>query len=133
VQLRADGPTPQRLGSIDLTRPFRRESAAGNGDPRAPVWIVSLGQDAAVPAGPFTVRGEGVGAASPLRWSLSQAGREVRSGMMPPTTPAGARLAFGVRGQWTLALDLPTPGRYTLAVTRGDSTDSKEFKVFPPL
>jgi hypothetical protein len=133
VQLRADGPTPERLGSIDLTRPFRRDSAAGDGDPRAPVWIVSIGQDAAVPAGRFTVRGEGAGAASPLRWSLSQAGREVRSGTMTATTQAGARLAVGVRGQWTLALDLPTAGRYTLAVTQGDCTDSKDFKVFPPL
>jgi Sporulation and spore germination len=136
VLLRADGPTPDRLGSINLARPFRRGSSPGTGDPRAPVWIDSLGQDSAVAAGLVTVRGESVGVAAggpSLTWSVTRSGSsgQLRSGELQATSPAGGRTGVGVRGNWTLSLDLSTPGRYTLTVSQGDSIDSKEFVLVP--
>jgi hypothetical protein len=132
VRISAEGPTPNRFGSIDLSQPFRRGNQPGDGDPRARVWIDSLGQDAAVPAGRLTVRGQTVGAGIPVTWTLDLGGKTVDSGSVRPTTAAGGDLGIGIRGEWTANLDLPSPGRYRLSVTLdvddgGGGTDTKDF------
>jgi hypothetical protein len=117
VRIMAEGPTPNRFGSVSLSQPFRRGDQPGNRDPRALVWIDSLGQDAAVPVGPLTVRGQSTGAVLGLTWSLTLDGRTVDSGSITPTAAGGGRLGVGVRGQWTTTITLPSPGRYRLSVT----------------
>lgn len=135
VVIRALGPTPERFGSISLAQPFRRGTRLGAGDPRAPVWIESLGQGATVGPGPLTVTGQGVGGTRPLRWTLTQDGVPVASSEVTPTTGTGAPAGVGVRGSWTITVTPPGAGRYTLAVAEdlpSDATggvDDKDFAV----
>jgi hypothetical protein len=133
VLVRADGPTPDRFGSISLAQPFRRGGPPGSGDPRAPMWIDSLGQNATVPVGPLTVTGQGTGGSTGLRWRLSLAGTVVASGPLRPTTAGGGSLGVGVRGVWSLTVNLAAAGRYHLEVAPDApdgahaGSDSKDF------
>ncbi len=119
VLIRAQGPTPDRFGSISLAQPFRRGGPPGSGDPRAPLWIDSLGQYATVPIGPLTVTGQAVGGSADLRWRLSLPDRAVASGSITPTAADGGALGAGVRGVWSLTLPVDAAGRYRLEVTQG--------------
>ena len=135
VRISTEGATPNRFGSINLAQPFRRGSQPGdNKDPRALVWIDSLGQDATVPIGRLTVHGQSTGATPPLHWTLELGGKTVGTGEITPTAPSGAELGVGLRGEWTTTLDLPESGRYRLSVTLGiddggGGTDTKDFVV----
>ena len=135
VLIRAEGPTPDRFGTISLGQPFRRGAQPGAAEPRAPVWIDTLGQDATVPAGPLTVTGQGIGGPFTLRWTLTRGGAVIDSGTVKPTTPAGGPLGVGLRGTWTITLTPPEPGRYTLTLSdnvppdAGGGNDSKDFSV----
>jgi hypothetical protein len=138
VLIRAQGPTPDRFGSINLAQPFRRGGPPGTGDPRAPLWIDSLGQNATVPVGPLTVSGQAVGGPADLRWTLSLSDRVVASGSITPTAADDGALGAGVRGVWSLTLPVAAAGRYRFEVTQGPAvatpagsgstgSDSKEF------
>ena len=134
VRISTEGPTPHRFGSINLAQPFRRGTQPGDKDPRALVWIDSLGQDAVVPIDRLSVHGQSTGAARPLHWSLELGGKTVGTGEITPTAPSGAELGVGLRGEWTTTLDLPSSGRYRLTVTLdvddgGGGTDTKDFVV----
>ena len=133
VLIRAEGPTPDRFGGIDLTKPFRRGAQPGAGEPRAPLWIDSLGHGAQVAVGRLTVTGQAVGGSVLLRWRLARDGGEISTGQVGPTTEQGGPLAGGIRGVWSLDLQLPAPGRYTFTIRQDipsaatGASDSKEF------
>ena len=129
VQIRALGPTPDRIGTIDLTRPFRRGDQPGGTDPRAPVWIDSLGEGDRVPAGPLNVQGEATGSAGRLTWTLTRGGVTVATGTVRPVTPSGGTPSGTARGAWTVQLDPPDAGPYTITVSGGTGSDSKDFVV----
>lgn len=133
VLIRAEGPTPERFGGIDLTKPFRRGGQPGAAEPRAPLWIDSLGNGAQVAVGRLPVTGQAVGGPGPLRWRLARDGAEISTGQVGPTTDFGGPLGGGIRGVWSLDLQLPGPGRYTFIIRQAGpaaatvASDSKEF------
>lgn len=135
VLIRADGPTPTRFGGVDLTRPFERGAQPGAADPRAPLWIDSLGEGAVLAPGTRRVTGQGIGGPFDLRWTLTRDGAEVGSGTVRPTTASGAALGVGLRGVWSLDLQLDRPGDYRLEMAEdvpadaGGGSDSKSFVV----
>jgi hypothetical protein len=137
VLIRIDGPVPNRFGSIRLDQPFRRGNQPGDQDPRALVWIDSLGQDSSVPVGPLTVTGQSTGASLPLTWTLQRAGKTIDTGSITPVAADGGQVGPGIRGMWTARLDLPTVGRYRFRVVLdvddgGGGVDSKDFVVTKP-
>ncbi len=114
----------QRLfGLLPLDRAYQRGSGAA--DPRAPVWIITLGDGTTLGRGNNLVSGDAVSQGDgTLDWSLQMGAIEVQTGTASIVDDLGQPIASGHRGNWTIDIDVSKPGDYRLVVSEPSDPSS---------
>jgi hypothetical protein len=134
VRIQVDRGRQSMFGVLPLDRDFRR--AAGEADPRAPIWIISLVEGADVGHLPRKVEGDAaLGDGGSVSWSLTRNGIEVDSGQATLTKAAGPRTGWECRpatqqrGMYVLTVTLHQGSGVGPSSSTGDWQDTRKFFV----
>ncbi len=129
VAITVQGKAVDLFGVLSGAQPFTRGTGAD--DPRAAVWISSLGQGQSVPRGSLHVSGDGVNVfENTLSWTLTRDGVQVGTGPLMPTALGGGVLDTGQRGVWALDFSVTQPGSYELSVEVPDASNGEGSVVW---
>lgn len=134
VRIQVDRGRQSMFGVLPLDRDFRR--AAGEADPRAPIWIISLVEGADVGHLPRKVEGDAaLGDGGSVSWSLTRNGIEVDRGQATLTKAAGPRTGWECRpvtqqrGMYVLTVTLHQGSGVGPSSSTGDWQDTRKFFV----
>lgn len=119
LPVRFRSPDGRVLGTLPTSKTYSRSAGVAQTSELAAVWIDSPGAGAALKAGPVVATGQACAFEGSVSYSLTRAGKAVRSGH---TT---ASIACPTRGTWRVDLGRLAAGSYQLQVWAPSPADGQ--------